>query len=707
MIETHDFGHNFGPPRHQSALLGRMARFMLSSAKRERGGGVAASDLVSRPLASPPAVGTDTYASGVSPELEAKLSPEVPISELWDSFCTVQTAADTTFALSMLLDRLGLAHLQGQGLSLFLALRPALEAATLKFSQKKLLADLHASFIRAQKVVVRMRTGKLTPDEAAARAVAEETAAKCTSGGFGFNEILVCGAGPVGLRAACELALLGFRVTVVEKRPNFSRANILTFWDATMSDILALGAKSYFPDLKPTGNHKVLGTRQIQVCLLKTLLLFGGTVHYGMEICGLVPPSGNGCGGKWCASFCPYVKHRRTTQTEAQAKQTAAQERGENEAPGKGDSALATEFQQAKDYGGKEVASVETWVVDDDYINGRAAIAAADSAGLAPIPFDAYVIAEGGWSDTTRKLGFSKSVELFKPVFGLVANLEYNPLDLKERNMRSKIHFVLEQDWPLSNCPIQAEFIEYLKGETHFFALVVSKKNHHKDNTDSYLERMTQEQRNAIPDEMIQQLRRQSLQKGLVEMGVFRRSYASGLACLAPDNVDMERLIQMMRDITTEMGLPVSTPFYATNPVQLFDFSRRARCIEPVRVLSSSGGGGVPAVVRPDDFLQAAPGGVCALVLPVGDALQEPVWTQGLGINRGFHTAMNQAFACLKAREIDLQAAVCESCTMHDAVGCMRWGAGHSGLAGSGSGAIGLKPFKEWDTDPRNRLPIK
>ena len=91
------------------------------------------------------------------------------------------------------------------------------------------------------------------------------------------------------------------------------------------------------------------------------------------------------------------------------------------------------------------------------------------------------VRSQGGWSDSTRRLGFTKSVEIFKPVFGLVANLRYNPDDLKERNMRSQIHFVLGRDWPLHNCPIQAEFIEYLKGETHFFALVVSKKNHHKD----------------------------------------------------------------------------------------------------------------------------------------------------------------------------------------------------------------------------------
>jgi hypothetical protein len=37
----------------------------------------------------------------------------------------------------------------------------------------------------------------------------------------------------------------------------------------------------------------------------------------------------------------------------------------------------------------------------------------------------------------------------------------------------------------------------------------------------------------------------------------------------------------------------------------------------------------------------------------------------------------------------------------------MKWGEGHSGLAGSGSGYIGHKPFKQWDTNPRSRLPIR
>lgn len=319
---------------------------------------------------------------------------------------------------------------------------------------------------------------------------------------------------------------------------------------------------------------------------------------------------------------------------DAEAKASAEREGNEGSAAKEGGDgnggagADATEFQQAKDYGGKETASVEAWEVDSAFVDGRTAKSDRDSsatAELAPVTFDAYIIAEGGWSDSTRRLGFSKSVEIFKPVFGLVANLwcvppaplashglalcprttpffvrpslrSYNPEDLKERNMRSQIHFVLGADWPLRNCPIHAEFIEcaasaaasdhartcnpirgvlrYLKGETHFFALVVSKKNTHADRTEGYLERLTPEERAAIPDELIAQMRRESQQKGLLEMGVLRQSFASGQACLATDNVDTERLHAMVRDITQEMGLPATTELFETNPVQLFDFSR-------------------------------------------------------------------------------------------------------------------------------------
>ena len=46
--------------------------------------------------------------------------------------------------------------------------------------------------------------------------------------------VVISGAGPVGLRAAVECALMGMRVAVIEKREGFSRVNILLLWQQVL-----------------------------------------------------------------------------------------------------------------------------------------------------------------------------------------------------------------------------------------------------------------------------------------------------------------------------------------------------------------------------------------------------------------------------------------------------------------------------------------
>ena len=57
------------------------------------------------------------------------------------------------------------------------------------------------------------------------------------------KRVLVVGAGPVGLRGAIELALLGARVDLVEKREEFTRNNCLHLWQFCIHDLRSLGAK--------------------------------------------------------------------------------------------------------------------------------------------------------------------------------------------------------------------------------------------------------------------------------------------------------------------------------------------------------------------------------------------------------------------------------------------------------------------------------
>ncbi|KAI6238074.1 F-actin monooxygenase [Aphelenchoides fujianensis] len=62
----------------------------------------------------------------------------------------------------------------------------------------------------------------------------------------GLN-VLVVGAGPCGLRAAIECALLGANVVVAESRDKFTRNNVLHLWKFVIEDLKSLGAKLFMP----------------------------------------------------------------------------------------------------------------------------------------------------------------------------------------------------------------------------------------------------------------------------------------------------------------------------------------------------------------------------------------------------------------------------------------------------------------------------
>merc|ERR1719360_161011 len=85
-------------------------------------------------------------------------------------------------------------------------------------------------------------------------------------------------------------------------------------------------------------------------------------------------------------------------------------------------------------------------------------------------------------------------------------------------------------------------------------------------------------------------------------------------------------------------------------------------------------------------------GGKPALVMPVGDALMEPFWPQGLGSNRGFHTALNAVWACVVARE----------CCCADAAAELRFAYRMIVMTGFHPGD--LQMFAQWNTDPMNRF---
>lgn len=592
------------------------------------------------------------------------------VRDQFQKFISADTVSDVEASFASLLEVTGTSDLRGHGYDLFKGLRAACEPE-LNFKQKKLFSELEARYRRSQTAASQL--GRSVVD-------------------LGTSKALVCGAGPVGLRVAVEAQMLGFQVTVVEKRTDFSRANIITFWKETMDDILSLAARTYCPNIVTAGDVRHLGTREVQLVLLKDLLLFGGNVEYGHEMIGLSPPSASG--GKWQGCFRPCTpKHVR--------EQSLNQAEHGNEAAAANDAALS--FSKGKDMnlcekGGNQSVYYEKSDPDFLFLSVKHP-APADEVRL---DFDAYFIAEGATSDSTSKLGFTKHIVQRKPTIGFVANFEYNKDTKVERELKSFLKHSMSKDFPLKSCPVLAEFVEYLKGETHFYALVCYLENPMRST--SYAEFLKQQEESlaegVITQEVFDAMKEAQKRMGLIEMGVIKEKRPKA-TLLAPDNIDAQKLREMGRLIARDCGLPDSAKLFACNPVQIFDFSSLAHCQLPAKILR---GDGQLVDGTAEHAAEAAGIPDTALVFPVGDALQQPLWTSGLGVNRGFHGGLNAVYAALLAREKRLVDAMSELANSWSTMSKMAWGDGR--LAGGGSGNSGIKQAAEWTVDPRSRLPM-
>uniref|UniRef100_A0A3B5QIR6 F-actin monooxygenase n=1 Tax=Xiphophorus maculatus TaxID=8083 RepID=A0A3B5QIR6_XIPMA len=100
---------------------------------------------------------------------------------------------------------------------------------------------------------------------------------------------LIIGGGPCGLRTAIELALLGCKVVVIEKRDTFSRNNVLHLWPYTIHDLRALGAKKFYGKFC-AGAIDHISIRQLQLMLLKVSLILGVEIHVNVEFVQLLEP---------------------------------------------------------------------------------------------------------------------------------------------------------------------------------------------------------------------------------------------------------------------------------------------------------------------------------------------------------------------------------------------------------------------------------
>uniref|UniRef100_A0A1W7RHB8 Flavoprotein oxidoreductase n=1 Tax=Agkistrodon contortrix contortrix TaxID=8713 RepID=A0A1W7RHB8_AGKCO len=120
------------------------------------------------------------------------------------------------------------------------------------------------------------------------------------------TKCLIVGGGPCGLRTAIELAFLGAKVVVVEKRDAFSRNNVLHLWPFTIHDLRSLGAKKFYGKFC-AGSIDHISIRQLQLVLFKIALLLGVEIHVNLEFVKVLEPPEDQENQKigWKAEFLP------------------------------------------------------------------------------------------------------------------------------------------------------------------------------------------------------------------------------------------------------------------------------------------------------------------------------------------------------------------------------------------------------------------
>ncbi|XP_069030159.1 F-actin-monooxygenase mical2b isoform X3 [Embiotoca jacksoni] len=103
------------------------------------------------------------------------------------------------------------------------------------------------------------------------------------------TKCLIIGGGPCGLRTAIELALMGAKVVVIEKRDSFSRNNVLHLWPYTIHDLRGLGAKKFHGKFC-AGAIDHISIQQLQLILLKVALIVAVEFHMNVEFVKLLEP---------------------------------------------------------------------------------------------------------------------------------------------------------------------------------------------------------------------------------------------------------------------------------------------------------------------------------------------------------------------------------------------------------------------------------
>jgi hypothetical protein len=264
-------------------------------------------------------------------------------------------------------------------------------------------------------------------------------------------------------------------------------------------------------------------------------------------------------------------------------------------------------MQRTSAVGFTEPAAGEGAVLDDEAL---ARLRASFSVGVLRV--NTLVVAEGERSVLLSNLGFSRRVTRFASAVALVVNLRRDA-GAAAAGERIGVASMSAADWnsgdasalvKLAERGIKCENVAHLvSSEARFFVLTIKKET-------------------------------------LVERGVFLQDPENGSRIvISRDNINTDVLTQLARDVAATFGHG-GDQFASANPIQLFDFSSKGELVDKARAFGD------------------------LLVLPVGDALQNPFWPQGLGVNRGFHSALDGVAAAL-LRHDDVERAIDTAVFLH------------------------------------------
>merc|ERR1712137_765738 len=211
------------------------------------------------------------------------------------------------------------------------------------------------------------------------------------------------------------------------------------------------------------------------------------------------------------------------------------------------------------------------------------------------ITFDALFGADGLNSQVAELMNFERRTMKAKQAIGMT----FNFVNSRTREEAALNEFGyprhMMKDWfeeLEKNTGISLENCVYYRDETHYFVCTIPKEN-------------------------------------LVKMKIIHKDFPDSADLLHPKNLNHKAMKNFARKVASHCELPDNIEFKKNNwgreDIQLFDFTKKLAATEQIKFVKD----------RPSKPL---------FVCLVGDALLEPFWPQGTGVNRAILSALDGIF---------------------------------------------------------------